>query len=244
MPHRLLSAAELADYLHVTPADVERLLRDSDIPHSKRGNRIVFQRGEIDAWASRRILGLPSRRLDAYHEKTIRGTQMVFPDAAIIPGLIAPANIELSITAKTRASVIREMVALADRSGLVFEPKELLASIEAREQLCSTALPGGIALLHARHHDAYLVERSFIVLGRTFQSIPFGAPDGQPTRLFFLVCCQDDRIHLHTLARLCVMATKTDVISHLLNAPDRDTAHQALISAEEAVLPASPHTKQ
>ena len=33
----------------------------------------------IDAWASRRILGLPGKRLGVYHEKSVRGTRAIFP---------------------------------------------------------------------------------------------------------------------------------------------------------------------
>lgn len=228
---------ELADYLHISRSDAEQLVRNSDIPHQERGGRLVFQRGEIDAWASQRILGMPDKRLSVYHEKTMRGTREVFPDDALIPALLAPSHIDLALSSKTRASVIRDMVALADRTGRVFDPRELLASVEAREALCSTALPGGVALLHARHHQAYRFEDSFIVLGRTVQSVPFGAPDGSPTRLFFLICCQDDRIHLHTLARLCMIALKTDTIARLYAADDAASAFELLVEAERAVLP-------
>jgi excisionase family DNA binding protein len=237
MAHRMLTTDELAEYLHVSASDVERLLRESDIPKEERGGRLVFRRSEIDAWASQRILNMPDRRLDAYHEKTMRGTQKVLENDALIPELINRSYINLALTSKTRSSAIRDMVALADSTGNVFDARELLTSVEAREALCSTALPGGIALLHARNYDPYRFERSFIVLGRTIQTVPFGSPDGGSTRLFFLICCQDDRIHLHTLARLCLIAMKTDILSQLYDVPDANAAYDALVAAEQAVLP-------
>ncbi len=240
MSHRTFTSAELADYLHLSMADVERLLRESDIPHAERGGKLQFRRAEIDAWASQRILGLPGKRLDAYHEKTMHGTREIFPGQALIPELLTPTGIELELASKTRASVLRDMVAVAERTGLVYDAKELLQSVEAREELCSTALPGGVALLHARHYDAFRFENSFLVLGRTVQRVPFGAPDGAPTRLFFLICCQDDRIHLHTLARLCLIASKTDILEKLYEVPDADAAYQALLAAEIEVLPEKP----
>lgn len=237
MPHRTLTLAELADYLHLSASDVERLLRESDLPRSERGGQLHFRRAEIDAWASQRILGMPDKRLDAYHEKSMRATREIFPDQALIPELLARSGINFELPSKTRASVLRDMVALADSTGKVFDARELLQSVEAREELCSTAVPGGLALLHARNYDAYRFESSFIVLGRTIQSIPFGAPDRAPTRLFFLICCQDDRIHLHTLARLCLIATKTKILEQLYEAPDAGAAYDALVSAEQIVLP-------
>ena len=200
---------------------------------------MFFQRDEIDAWASQRLLRLPGQSLDWYHQKTMQGTRQLFPKAALIPVLLQPGHIDLALSAKTRASVIRDMVGLAERTGRVFDPRELRDSVEAREALCSTALPGGLALLHARQHQPFRFDGSFIVLGRTIQAIPFGAPDGRASQLFFLVCCQDERIHLHTLARLCLLALKTKVLAELLAAPDVATAYAALVAAELAVVPAA-----
>lgn len=237
MPHRTLNVEELTEYLHLGPGDVERLLRETDIPHVTRGARVLFQRSEIDAWASQRILGLPGKRLDVYHAKSVKATRELFPHLAIIPELLAPEHISLDLPSKTRASVLRDMVALADSTGLVMDARELLASVEAREAMTPTALPGGLALLHARHHAEYRFEKSFLVLGRTIQAVPFGAPDGRPTQLFFLVCCEDERIHLHTLARLCLITLKTEVMSQLRTVESRSAAYEALVQAEQSVLP-------
>jgi PTS system nitrogen regulatory IIA component len=237
MPNRTFTPEELTDYLHLAPDDVERLMRETDMPREVRGGRTVFRRAAIDEWASKRILGLPGKRLDVYHEKSMRGTREVFPGGALIPDLMSADFIDLGLRSKTRASVIRDLVALAERTGRLFDPRELLTSVEEREALCPTALPGGFALLHARHHAAFRFEGSFIVLGRTIQAVPFGADDGGLTQVFFLVCCEDDRIHLHTLARLCMIALKTDVITQLHEAPSPAAAYEALVAAEKAVLP-------
>jgi excisionase family DNA binding protein len=237
MTPRTLTIDELADYLHVDRRHVERLIQEGDIPRAMRGGRMLFQRDEIDAWASLKLLRLPDRSLDWYHKKTMRGTRPLLPNAALIPMLLQPSRIDLSLVAKTKASVVRAMVGLAEMTGRVFDARELGASIEAREALCSTALPGGLALLHARQQEQFRFEESFVVLGRSIQAIQFGAPDGRATRLFFLICCQDERIHLHTLARLCLIAMKTSIVSDLLTAPDAETAYAGLVAAELSVLP-------
>jgi excisionase family DNA binding protein len=237
MPHTTFTIDELADYLHVTRRNVETFIQEGDIPCAMRGGRMLFQRDEIDAWASQRILRLPGQGLDWYHKKSMQGTRQVFPQGALLPALLQPGYIDLGLTSKTKSSVIRDMVALAEHTGRLLDPRELLDSIEAREALCSTALPGGIALMHARQHAAYRFEGSFIVLGRTIQAIPFGAPDGRSSQVFFLICCQDDRIHLHTLARLCLLAMKTNVVTQLFEAADAASAYDALLAAELAVLP-------
>jgi nitrogen PTS system EIIA component len=112
----------------------------------------------------------------------------------------------------------------------------LLTSLEARERLCSTALAGGVALLHPRNHEPYMFDDSFIVVGRTVQAVPFGSPDGATTDLFFLVCCQDDQIHLHVLARICMMAHHTSVLLEMREAPDAGAIYHALVASEEEVI--------
>jgi excisionase family DNA binding protein len=236
MPHRTLELEEVARHLHLSSADVVRLVKDQEIPFERHGNRLIFRKVEIDVWASQRLLGLQGRRLLDYHRQTAQRAREVLAHPAILPDLIQPDFIEPKLPAKTKASVLREMVALADRTGRVWDLPGLLAGLQGREELCSTGLPGGLALLHTRHPDPYLFESVFLVLGRTVQPIPFGAPDGQATDLFFLIACPDDRLHLHTLARLCCLVQKTEALVSLRLAPDAETMYQCLLQAETEVI--------
>ena len=238
MPHRTFDVDEVARYLHLSRDDVEKLVKNRDIPSERHGERLVFRKIEIDAWASQRILGLEGQRLVEYHQKTSRETRTGVTPESIMGDIVKPGFINPALAAKTRASVLREMTALAEKTGHVCDPQSLLAGLEAREKLCSTAVPGGLALLHTRVPESYLFDAPFIALGRTIQQIPFGAPDGQPSNLFFLIACTDDRIHLHALARLCLMAQKTDMLSELRQAPDAESMFQCLIASEAMVLEA------
>ena len=236
MSYRTFNLEEAARYLHIERPDLERLVKNQDIPFERHGDRLVFRKVELDSWVSPRILGLEGRRLTEYHQKTSKAARQLLPHEAILPDMIRPEYINPALPAKTKASVLREMAALAQGTGRVWDTAGLLAGLEAREKLCSTGLPGGLALLHTRVPEAYLFESAFIVLGRTPQEIPFGAPDGKPTDLFFLLACPDDRLHLHTLARLCLMAQKTGLLAELRQAADAETMYQCLIAAEAAVL--------
>jgi PTS system nitrogen regulatory IIA component len=232
----LFSLEEAASYLNLTSADVEQRVKDREIPFEKRGDRVVFSKRDIDAWASQRILGLPEQRLEEYHQKSTRGTREFLPHEAILPEMLGRGAVNSAMTSKTKSSVLHDLVALAEKTGQLTDPKELLESLEAREELCSTGLPGGLAIPHPRNHQPYLFESSFIVVGRPIQEIHFGAPDGEPTDLIFLLCCQDDRIHLHTLSRLCMMALKTEMLSQLRAAPDAAAMRECIIAAEQEVL--------
>ena len=251
MPFQLLNLDEVANYLHLMPADIEQRVKNREIPFEKRGNRIVFRQSEIDAWASQRILGFSGQQLAVRRQGDVgniglrqhlnqpfnsRRTRKNLPQEAILPEMLRSGAVASAMTSKTKASVLRDLVALAEKTGNLGDPKALLASLEAREELCSTAVPGGFALPHPRSHEPYLFETSFIVVGRPIQEIHFGAPDGQPTHLFFLICCQNDQLHLHTLARLCLIALKTKLLDQLREAPDAETMRNSIIAAEQEVL--------
>lgn len=236
MSYQILTLEAVAEYLHLTSDDVAERVKRSEIPHEKRGRRIVFSKEEIDQWASQRLLRLPDQRLTEYHRKSTRGTRELLPRQLLLPERIQPGFISPALPARTKASVVREMAAMAGTTGRLNNRQELLASLEAREALCSTGMPGGFALLHPRVPDPYLFESSFIVLGRAVQEIFFGAPDAQPTDLFFLICCQDDRLHLHVLARICLMAQKTAILGQLRESQDAPSMHALLLAAEEEAL--------
>lgn len=236
MPHQTLDLPAIARVLNLSQAEVERLVKDREIPFQRRGDRILFQPGEIAEWASQRILSFDKRRLAEYQRQAAAPADPSQPPgeslAAMVPaGAIAPA-----MTAKTRASALRDLAALADETGLLNDRAALIAGLEEREVLCSTAVPGGLAFPHPRQRQPYLLETSFIVVGRALQPIHFGAPDGEPTDLFFLLCLDDERLHLRTLARFALLAHKTNFAAQLRAAPDVDALREALVAAEEELF--------
>ena len=52
MAHRIFNLYEVADYLHLSRGDIERLVRRNEIPFERKGEKLIFNRAEIDAWAS------------------------------------------------------------------------------------------------------------------------------------------------------------------------------------------------
>jgi excisionase family DNA binding protein len=231
MPFRTLNTDEVARHLNLTGADIDRLVKAGDIPFEKRGDRVVFREADIEAWASQRILKFSGSRLAEYHRKASQRTRKL-----LLPELIRPDYIAPAMAAKTKASVVRDMARLADRTGQVGDAAELVASLLAREKLCSTAMPGGVAFLHPRQQQPYLFQSSFLMCGRTIQPIHFGSPDGLPTDVFFLLCCQNDLLHLHTLARLCMMVQHTGLLAQLRAGTDASTLHERLLRAEQTVI--------
>ncbi len=241
MSHRTFTLAEAARYLHVSAANLETRVRHGEIPCERPGGRIVFRKQLLDEWASQRIMGMSAPRLAGYHRHAADQISRVAPDAdPALASLLAPEFVIPALASRTKAGVIRDLAARAEATGLVNDPADLRQSLLAREDLCSTGLPGGFALLHPRHHDPWLFERSFLMLARTPHPLPFGAPDGGETDVFFLVCCNDDRIHLHVLARICLVCSRTVLLDDLRAGAGVDSMFAALCAAEAQILEAKP----
>ncbi len=236
MPHRTFGIRETAEYLHVSEDEVRELIRAGEIPYERAGSRVVFRRAELDRWASRRVIGLPPPRVRAL-DRGVQQRRAERGDATLrVTNLIGAARIEPALDARTRASVLRELSAFAERTGLVSDPQGLLAALEAREALGSTALPGGVAVPHPEHHREWLFAESFVLLARTRQPVPFGAPDGELTDIFFLLALDDPRLHLPVLARVGALCHHTDLLARLRSAANAGQMLEAVQEAEEQLL--------
>lgn len=244
MPHTIFNIEQVAEYLHLPVGEVQRLVRNQIIPFEQSGNRVVFRRSEVDAWASQRIMSLRASDLREFHATTARGADDAAGRITLIADYIRPDYIEPDLPAKTKSALLRAMVKVGDRTELVYDPNDLLRSLEDREQLCSTALPGGFAVLHPRNHQPYMFADAFLTLGRVIRPIPFGSPDGALTDLFFLLCCPNDRIHLHLLSRLCLVCNHSDLLNELRDADTAEEMYDRIAAAERDVQPKRPWAGQ
>ena len=229
-----MTLQQVAEYLRVEPIQVSRLVRQGDIPFSGTTDKPLFDQGEIDAWASRRILGMNERRLASYHsesERPVKGG----PEPFSVCDMISAERIVIGLPSKTKASVLEDVTKIADDAGLLYDPHDLLESLKEREALCSTGLGNGVAIIHPRHHDPYLATESFMLLARSLAPIHIGAPDGRPTDLFFVLVCQDDRHHLQSLTHLCLMFTQTPLLAELREADSAEAMLASLRAAEKAI---------
>jgi mannitol/fructose-specific phosphotransferase system IIA component (Ntr-type) len=144
--------------------------------------------------------------------------------------LFSPAAIELNLKAQNQEAAFRELVALVPnlnegaRAGL-------LLSLLGRERLGSTALGRAIALPHVRY-SVPGVSKPQIIFGRSPDGINYGAPDGKPVRLFFLLVSPDVSQHLHILSRLSRLLRNPALIEQLTSAATTGEVMRALETTE------------
>jgi PTS system nitrogen regulatory IIA component len=131
--------------------------------------------------------------------------------------------------------VLRQLVAVAEHSWQVYDADAILEALRQREERASTALPSGVAIPHPHRPLPNALGESLIAYGRTASPIPFGAPRGGLTDIFFLVCCRDDGTHLRVLARLSRLLLRPGFVDEL-RAMETPAETWELIAAEERAL--------
>lgn len=133
--------------------------------------------------------------------------------------LLSPGGINLHLQSAQRDDVLGELVNLIQEVAAQPEARQtLLHALREREQLHSTGIGDGVALPHARNALVGLVNHPVVVFGRHNQGIPYGAIDGAPARLFFLLIAPTVTEHLAILARLSRMLREPKLRKNLLAA--------------------------
>jgi PTS system nitrogen regulatory IIA component len=234
MPREQMNEKQLAAYLHLDVREVVKLASRGRIPCRKVAGGYVFFKGQIDHWIFEQMGDLSPDQL-AKIEKGVSDHHGWATEADLLGALIPAGGIAVPLPARTRQSVLRELVAVAEEAGLVYNRPDLLDELQQREELCSTAVFPGVAMPHPRHPVPYDIAETFIVVGLTESGIPFGATDGALTRLFFLICSKDDRTHLHVLARLAQVLHEPDAKDRLLACSDADALRECLHALEAKV---------
>jgi nitrogen PTS system EIIA component len=232
MPYRDFDVHSLGRYLHVTPQQVEKLAERGKLPGRKVSGQWRFAKPDIHHWFERRIGASDESELLEVEAVLQRSAPTDDECEVCIAEMLPVAAIAVPLCARTRNSVIDAMVELAARSGWLWDTKEMAEAVKAREDMHTTALENGVALLHPRRPMAKLLAQPFLALGCTSSGIPFGG-DGPLTDVFFLICSMEDRGHLRALARLSRVLTASGFLNALHQATDAAAAHQLIVETEE-----------
>jgi PTS system nitrogen regulatory IIA component len=227
----MMDMEQLAAYLQRDVREVGKLASRGHLPGHKVGGEWRFARAEINQWIEKQMPTLTEKELTNI-ESAARGGDA----EPLLASLLSEGSIAVPLAASTRASVLKELVALAEQSWQVYDPEAILDAVRQREDMASTALPSGVAIPHPRRPLPSALGESVIAYARTASGIPFGDPNGGLTDLFFLVCCRDDRTHLRVLARLTRLFLRTGFLDELRAAQSPGESWEKITSAEQQLL--------
>jgi len=149
----------------------------------------------------------------------------------MITKLINENLIALDLKAQSKEEVFNELIETLYAQGRISDKAQFLADIKAREELGNTGFEEGVALPHAK--SAAVIEPA-VVIGVHKTGIDYGAEDGLPSKLFFMIASPDggDNHHIEVLAELSSKLIEPGFIEQFLNAPDSQTALQLLLTKQ------------
>jgi nitrogen PTS system EIIA component len=224
----------LAAYLHMMPAAVQKLAERGKLPGRRIGGDWRFSAAEVHHWLEDRI-GLSDDVALVHMEGALdQASDVSDIEQVSIANLLKPEAIEIPLDARTRGSVVGRMTELAARSNLLWDPAKMADAVRAREEMHSTALDNGVALLHPRRPMPAILAEALLALGISPGGIPFGS-SGRLTDIFFLICSTSDHEHLRILARLSRVINDQGFIAEMRAAANPVALHR-LIQVRDATI--------
>lgn len=151
----------------------------------------------------------------------------------MITNLINEKLICLDLQANTKEEVFVEMIDLLHKQGRVHDKAQFLVDIHAREELGNTGFEDGVALPHAK---SAAVAEPAVAIGISRNGIEYGAEDGLPSKLFFMIASPDGGAnhHIEVLAELSSKLIEDGFIDAFMKAQNAQDALNLLLEKTES----------
>ncbi|CAH0531762.1 PTS fructose transporter subunit IIABC [Vibrio sp. YIC-376] len=150
----------------------------------------------------------------------------------MITKLINEDLIKLDLKATSKEEVFKELVSILHSQGRISDNERFLEDIHAREALGNTGFEDGVAIPHAK--SAAVIEPA-VVIGVSKSGVEYGAEDGLPSKLFFMIASPDggDNHHIEVLAELSSKLIEDGFIEAFLNTSTNKEALDLLLAKED-----------
>ncbi|HHQ4635599.1 fructose-specific PTS transporter subunit EIIC [Aeromonas veronii] len=160
----------------------------------------------------------------------------------MITTLINEHLINLDLKATAKEEVFTEMARLLASQGKVSDEQAFIKDLWAREELGNTGFEEGVALPHAK---SAAVCNPAVAIGISRNGIEYGAEDGKPSHIFFMIASPDGGAnhHIEVLAELSGKLIEEGFIAKLLAANTPADA-LALLLAKKEEQSAAPTTSK
>ncbi len=232
MSHEVFSLDELARHLGRDRREIEKLANRGRLPGRRVGSSWVFHQAEVTRWLEQEMREYSNAEL-----RSVERSQKSDEFCHLLPvsALMTVDTVQVPLEARNKRAVLECLIEVAGRSSSIWSPSDLLKAVQQREEIFATAYEGGVAIPHPRNPLPDAHSDSIIVFGRTYSGIPFGAPHGGLTDLFFLVLCRDSRAHLQIVARLGRMFQLPNFLDGLREQEDASSTYDYIVAADRLV---------
>lgn len=221
MAKKYISIAETAKKLKVNEKVINEMINTKVFETKMVGKNIKIDEDSLNEWLE---------HLDDREEKMLALKRVI----CHFEEYMRPENIFLDFETENKYDAIRILSEKAKELKLVRDARWLYEVVVAREELISTAIGNGVALLHPRHLHPSKIKTPSILFGRSVEPVDFDAPDNKPVNIFFMLLLHNDKQHLFSLSYISKLIMNTDVLQKFLTASNTDDIHEALTVLPEA----------
>jgi PTS system fructose-specific IIA component len=122
-------------------------------------------------------------------------------DQETVDRILSPELVSMEEPPDTKEAAIEYLLDMAVDAGRVSDREQALKDLFKREEETSTGVGKGIGIPHAKTAG---VKEPTVVFARSSEGIDFGAPDGKPATLLFMILVPEEGSddHLKILSSL------------------------------------------
>jgi PTS system nitrogen regulatory IIA component len=189
----LMKASEVATLLKVDESVVAKWIKKEKLPATMVQGSYRINRVDLLEWATDHGIKVPPELFEAAQ------ADLVLPT---LSQALEAGGVHCGVPGDDKLSVLRNVVNLMKLPPRM-DPEFLLQVLLAREALGTTAIGDGIAIPHVRN-PILLQDKPIPAISLCFLEHPvdFGALDGVPVRILFMLTSPTVKVHLHLLSRL------------------------------------------
>jgi nitrogen PTS system EIIA component len=188
----LIKAAEVASLLQTEEKAVIKWIRKDGLPATLMNGIYQVNRVDLLEWATDHGIKVPPELFLAAE------ADVHFPTLA---EALEAGGVHCNVPGSDKLDVLRNVVGLL-RLPSHLDPEFLLQVLLAREALGTTAIGDGIAIPHVRNPILLNKPSPAITLCFLEQPVDFGALDGKPVKILFMLTSPTVKVHLHLLSKL------------------------------------------
>jgi nitrogen PTS system EIIA component len=188
----MIKAADVAELMHIDEKTVIKWIRKEGLDAVELNGVYQINRVDLLEWATDHGIKVPPSLFVADDKA------LAFPTLA---EALAAGGVFCGVPGNDKLSVLENLVANLSLPPQV-DPEFLLQVLLAREALGTTAIGDGIAIPHVRNPILVSLPSPAITLSFLKQPVDFGALDGKPVEIVFMLISPTVKIHLHLLSKL------------------------------------------
>ncbi len=224
----IMTLSDMAAYLKLAEKTVLRLVHRRELPCFKVASQWRFRRSDIDEWIMTNIQNIHSSDLarlihsdrDRVSLSRMTGEEFILPD----------------IRSGTKEEVSRQLIQPLVRKGIVDDEDTFLEKLMGRENMSSTAVGKSVALPHLRHSRDNPPGGPFLIIGVCSEGTDFASLDGEPTRLFVMLCADSETVHLRIMAGIILLLRRKDTIKKIISTSTKNAILNLIIEEESRMI--------